>query len=276
MFDLKGLSSATPIGFMAGLGLMRVLVEDLSLDVRLAWKGGHAVLDGIDPADAIKALTTHMDGRAKAPEFQWADTLRRIPPKIYRNACTSMGSDKRALGFMAGWGTDSVLRDGFIHVTRMDMTSGQQKLLRDLRGLAQSVEGKDFESALLGGPYGQQVSFGLDPAAARSHAHEGKAPTKSKPPGKPGLIWLAFESIPLHPVVPVSASRTQTIGWQSPPDLAYVWPTWEVPLTLEEIRLLRALPVERLPERPGVSEVWASRYGKTGKYGTLLPAQRER
>jgi len=46
-------------------------------------------------------------------------------------------------------------------------------------------------------------------------------------------------------------------------------------LTLEEIQLLRALPVDRLSNRPGVTEVWSSRYGSTGKYGMLYPAKRE-
>jgi hypothetical protein len=187
-----------------------------------------------------------------------------------------MRGDQRALGFMAGWATDAIVREGSVAVTRLDMTSGQQQLLRDLRGLAQRVTAEHFQNALLGGVYENQSSFGLDPVAVRSHAHEPNAPTKTPPPGKPGLIWLAFEAIPLHPVVPVAANMAQTTGWRRRPDAAYVWPIWEVLLSLQEVSLLRALPVDRLPYRPGVTEVWSSRYGSSGKYGMLLPPLRER
>ncbi len=276
MYDLKGLTSASPIGFMAALGLLRVLVSDCGLDIRLGWQKGHAVIEGIDADTTIDTLVKHMEGRSEAKEFNWTDTSRKVTPGVYQAACVDMGSDSRALSFMAGWGTDTVLRDGFISTTRMDMTSGQQKLIRDLRKLAENIGRDHFESALLGGPYEGQSSFGLDPVAVRSHAHECKAPTKTKAPGKPGMIWLAFESIPLHPVVPIASNRVQTLGWNNYPNISYVWPVWDALLTLEEIKSLRALPLDRLASRPGVREVWASKYGSSGKYGMLLPAVRER
>jgi hypothetical protein len=275
MYDLNGLNAGSPIGFMAAIGMLRVLASDRGLNVRLAWRNGHAVIDGVDTETTIEELAANMTSRAESPEFTWHDTARKTPPEVYRGFCDQMADDDRALGFMAGWGTDAVLRDGFIAVTRMDMTSGQQKLLRDLRGLAARVTRDHFQSALLGGSYEDQSSFGLDPIGVRYHAHEGQAPTKSKAPGKPGLIWLAFESIPLHPVVPIAPNRTQTTGWRILPNTAYVWPIWDAMLTINEIEMLRMLPIERLSERPGVTEVWASRYGSTGKYGMLYPAQRE-
>lgn len=277
MHDLNGLLAGSPIAFLAALGTLRVLVSDRSLDVRLGWRNGHAVIDGIDPNTAIEELAANMTERAESPEFNWADTPKKCTPEVYRKACNQMAGDHRALAFMAGWATDAVLdNNGGIRVTRMDMTSGKQKLLKDLRDLAGKVTQDHFRSALLGGSYQGQSSFGLDPVAFRSHAHEPQAPTKSKTPGKPGLTWLAFESIPFHPVVPVATNQVATIGWRMPPNISYVWPIWSMLLTLEEITLLRALPVDNLSRRPGVMEVWASRLGKNGKYDWLLPARRER
>ena len=276
MHDLPGLTAASPIGFLAALGMLRVLVSDRGLDVRLGWQNGHAIIDGVDPDKAISELAANMKARNEAPEFNWADTPRKIPPEVYRNACDEMAGDTRALGFMAGWASDTILRNGAVVVTRMDMTSGQQKLLRDLRGLSQRIVIDHFHHALLGGAYEDQSSFGLDPIAVRTHAHEHKAPTKTNRPGKPGLIWLAFESIPLHPVVPISPNRAATTGWRTGFKTAYVWPIWEALLALEEVSLLRTLPVERLDIRPGVTEVWASRYGQSGKYGMFFPGLRER
>jgi hypothetical protein len=276
LYNLKGLTASSPIGFMAALGMLRVLASDRGCEIRLGWRNGHAVIDGIDPKSAISELTTNMDNRAKATEFNWADSPRKVTPEKFRLACQEMKGDKRALGFMAGWASDAVLRQGAVAVTRMDMTSGQQKLIRDLRKLAEKITPNHFESALFGGTYEDQPSFGLDPVAVRSHAHEHQAPTKSKAPGKPGLVWLAFESIPAHPVVPISANKTQTTGWRLGKDVSYVWPIWDGCLTLEEVWLLRSFPLDSLSNRPDILEVWSSRYGSSGKYGMLLPAQRER
>lgn len=276
MHELKGLSSGSPICFLAALGMLRVLSCDQKMDVRLGWFNGYAFLEGIDIDIVLDAIVDNMKGRGGAPEFTWADSPRNINPHYYREACGKMAQDKRALGFMVGWATDTVLRDGNVSVTRLDMTSGQQKLLRDLRAVAKKITRAHIYSALMGGPYEGQTSFGLDPIAVRTRAHETQAPTKSKAPGKPGLIWLAFESIPLHPVVPVSSTRTHTIGWRNYPNVGYVWPVWHQALSFSEVRLLRSLPTEQLADRPGVEEVWFSRYGTTGKYGMLLPAERER
>jgi hypothetical protein len=176
---------------------------------------------------------------------------------------------------MAGWGTGAVLHNDFISVTQFDMTSGQQKLLKSLRTMALKIQGEHFESALLGGPYEAQSSFGLDPVAVRSHAHESEAPTNTDPPGKKGLIWLAFESVPLHPLIPVASGRTSTLGWRNYPNAGYVWPIWDGFLNLKEITLLRTYPVDEFKECPEIVEVWYAKYGQNGKYGMLFPAKRE-
>jgi len=276
MYDLRGMNAASPIGFLAAVGMLRVLTADRGLEPRLSWCDGHAVLDGIDPNIAVTELAANMIGRDASPEFTWTDSLRNVTPEKYRQGCIDMAKDQRALSFMAGWATDGILRNGGVWVTRLDMTSGRQKLLQDLRGLASRITQVHLSIALLGGTYEEQASFGLDPIAVRYHAHEHKAPTKSSPPGKPGLVWLAFESIPLHPVLPYSPKMARTTGWRIRPKTAYVWPTWDSPLTLEEVAMLRALPVERLITRPGVTQVWVSNYGSTGKYGMLYPPWRER
>lgn len=278
MHDLKGLSYQSPIGYMAALGMLRVLAQDRNLRVRLGWRNGYAVIDGVEPDSAIDELATNMIGRSQSPEFNWTDTPRKVSAEAYRDACDRVKDDHRALSFMAGWGTDAVLRDGFISVSRMDMTSGKQQLLRDLRNLAPRITRSHFSAALMGGDYEEQTSFGLDPVALRAHAHEPKAPTKSPPPGKPGLIWLAFESIPLHPTFPIGPNRATTAGWHRTPGkgIAYVWPVWSGCLTIDEVALLRMMPVERLSERPELTEVWSSHRGENGKYPWLLPSRRER
>jgi len=259
------------------MGTLRVLTQDRNINVRIGWRQGHAFIEGPDPETIVAEVMANMAGRDAAPEFNWTDSPRRVSADLYRTACLSMEGNERAQGFMAGWATDGVIRNGYIAVTRMDMTAGQQKLLKRLRALAAKITPRHIQHALVGGAYEEQSSFGLDPAAARTHAHENRSPTKSKPPGKPGLIWLAFESIPLHPVFPVNTQIAHTTGWRHDASGSdYVWPIWDGALTLEEVYYLRTLPTEALAKRRGVREIWCSHYGASGKFGVFLPAHRER
>ena len=292
--ELTGLRIASPIGFKAALGLLRVCVQDHGIDVRLSWSSTCARLHGIKADALTEMLVGHMRGRSKAPEFNFEVTdpkggrgpvmhLRSIPPGDYRAAVAACRGDDRALGFLAGFATDAVVTDkGFVARSRFDFSSGQQKLMDEFRSLAAlldpSVRRPRFvlatriERALLGGPYEGQHTFGWDPAGLMTHAHQPAAPTDSATPGQPMTIWLAVEALPLHPVVPIGPRRANTTGFAG--SQAYVWPQWHEPLTLAEVALLRQRPVASLSQLPGVIAVWASAVTSVGKYGFLRPAAR--
>lgn len=292
--ELTGLSSASSVGFMAALGLLRVCTQDHGLNVQLSWAHGHARLHGLETEALSALLAQHMRGRSASPEFNFTVAgekgmrgtvmhLRTIPPDDYRAAVESCQDDPRALGFLAGFGTDAVVNDkGFIARSRFDFSSGQQKLVDEFRGLAAMLDpiakrprvplATRIERSLQGGPYENQHTLGWDPASLMTHAHQATAPTDSATPGQPMTVWLAVESLPLHPVVPVGPRRTRTTGFAG--NSAYCWPIWDEPLNLAEATLLRCRPVETLDRLPGVTEVWASRVISVGKYGFLSPAAR--
>jgi hypothetical protein len=281
MLILSGISGASPIGFMAAAGLLRVLAEDCGLIVRLGWRNGLAALEGVEKETLLETLAAHMQKRHEAFEWNWAPSAKRMLPEEYARACRQAGSDRRALAFLAAFATDTALTDeGYVRSSRLDLTSGRQQLIADLKRLAEGLadEGgarKGFTSGLFGGPYERQASFGWDPVGVRSHAHEARAPTVSAPPGKRGLVWLAAEALPLHPVLP-SGNRASTTGCERiGGGQAYFWPLWEEGmLEISEVRFLRALDFGSLSRRRGVSSVWAADFGSSGKYGVLLPARR--
>ncbi len=277
--ELPGLLAHSPIGFMAALGLLRVLSEDHRLDVRLGWRGGHAVLQGIDRGELIQVLQTHMAGRHRAPEWNWRDTTKRVTPEEFQGALASMAGDARARSFLAGFVLPAILDgNGFLSSTRLDMTSGRQQLLADLRRLAEALQEpgaarRAFQRALFGGPYEAQSSYGWDPAAVRRHALEAKAPTTSKPPGKPGLVWLAAESLAWHPMRPWDG-RAYTTGCERlGGDWVYFWPIWSGCLDAVTARTLRQLSHDQVRRLPGVTACWASTFDSSGQYGALLPAR---
>jgi len=209
--------------------------------------------------------------------------LRTIPPADYRAAVAACRGDTRALGFLAGFATDAVINDkGFVSRNKLDFSSGQQKLVEEFRQLSAMLDPSAkrarvplavrIERALFGGPYEEQSSLGWDPATLMAHAHQRIAPTDSVTPGQPMLIWLAIESLPMHPVLPIGPRRVATTGFAG--TTAYVWPQWDAPLKLAEVALLRQRPVGTLDRLPGVSAIWSSAVTSVGKYGFLRPAAR--
>lgn len=287
--ELSGLHIASPQGFMAALGLLRVCTQDLGLDVRLSWSVSHAQLHGIDWPTLLEGMAAHMRGRSAAPEFNFPVTLENglqapvsklsgIRPEDYRAAAGSMHDNPRALDFLAAFATDAVLtQKGYAARNRLDFSAGQQQFVPKIRSLADELDpaSSGFEArlrnALFGGPYEDQHSFGWDPVAVRRHAYEAEAPTKSSPPSQLFCVWLAIESLPLHPVVPISPSRAVTTGFSGN---EYVWPQWGEPLTLGEVRLLRQRPVDTLAELDGVLAIWRSAIASSGRYDTLSTAVR--
>jgi hypothetical protein len=291
---LTGMPVSAPIGFMAALGLLRVCAQDHGLNVRLSWTHTHALLHGLDVEALHEVLVEHMRARSEAPEFNFEVTgedgkrapavhIRNIPPADYRAAAAAFRGDLRALGFLTGFATDAVVSDkGFAARTRFDFSSANQKLLHEIRLLAAELDpaakrprqplSQRIERALLGGAYEDRHTFGWDPATLMTHAHQPAAPTDSATPGQPMLVWLAVESLPLHPVLPLGPRLARTCGFSG--SRAYSWPQWREPLSLAEVQLLRQRPVDTLTQLPGVDAVWTSAVTSVGKFGFFLPAAR--
>lgn len=293
---LTGIQIGSPLGFMAALGLLRVLHEDHGLDVNLRWQNGHALLGGIDTSALLALLADHMRGRHQAPEFNFkvgagggtpapVVHLREIRPEDYHRAAATLVDNPRALGFLAGFATDAAVTDkGFIARTAFDFSSARQELGKEFRNLAARLDtdrkrGRKeapletlWTNSLFGGPYAEQHSFGWDPATLTAHGQAAIAPTYTKPLAQPGLVWLAVESLPWHPVLPDGNGRARTTGW--PNRQAYAWPEWSLPLSAPEVRLVRSRPVASLLQLPGVAGLWASQRTNIGKFGFFLPAAR--
>mgnify|MGYP002133024893 CR=1 FL=1 len=183
-----------------------------------------------DPA-LLALLADHMRGRHQAPEFNFkvgtgggtpapVVHLREIRPEDYHRAAATLVDNPRALGFLAGFATDAVVTDkGFIARTAFDFSSARQELGKEFRNLAARLDtdrkrGRKeapletlWKNSLFGGPYAEQHSFGWDPATLTAHGQAAIAPTYTKPLAQPGLVWLAVESLPWHPVLPDGNGR---------------------------------------------------------------------
>jgi hypothetical protein len=252
---LDALEGTHPLGFLAALGLLRLLTEDARLQARMAFPDGVAVLEStLDRGELIDELGKRIAGRAGALELEFDDLKESLPAwgALLRQA-RDRGADDRALRFFGAYATDlATARDGeTTKPTALYMTAGQQlfvKLGRLLtEGLAHAAvaarskrKGKplSFPSEVaeaLFGPWrypDDQHPLGWDPWAERLYAYQAVAPTTDRR-GKStrAVVWLAYEALPLFPVFASSVGRWGSVGLQTTAfvrtdETRFVWPVW--------------------------------------------------
>lgn len=169
---LPGLKGADPIGFLAAVGLLRVLTGGPFGVVKLAWSddsGWSAILStesACDEEGLIAALTTHMSQRAAASAFNgwgeidpdpsagpscWLSPRRlddvKVPVESYRQLLsvtrsgTRMGCRETA-EFYSGLGSELITlgNKDVIKPSALHMTSGNQAFLESARELALSLD----------------------------------------------------------------------------------------------------------------------------------------
>ena len=245
--DLPPLLGNMPVGFMAAVGLLRVV----SAEARLSWDPitQCARLDGIDRDALLDHLVEWMKGRADSPELQLADDVRGTTPERYREI-VSGASDATLAWVRALWREDG----NEIAPTRLCLTGGPQRMIKMARELAgkldpDKVRGgakhvrEKFVEALFGPwVYADEVaSWGWDPATYRPGARTATEPSKTKLSGVAAAYWLAWESLPCFPNMPGRG----TLGFEYRPKArAWTWTTWSVPLDIHAVGALLRRPEE--------------------------------
>lgn len=229
--DLPGLQAYLPVGFMAGLGLLRLLPPGC----RLGWeaRGQTAFVDGIGRDALLDALAVHMAGRAAAPELAIADDVRRFPLERFRECAAT--ADDATLAWMRSWWRE----DGDVtRPTDLCLTGGPQRMLKMARELAASLDPsrskqaaarmRDKFAEALFGPWRHEddvASWGWDPLSFRPGALAATEPSKTRLAGVAGVYWLAWEAQPLLPCL----LGAGTVGFERG-QRAWTWASWAEPL----------------------------------------------
>jgi hypothetical protein len=279
---LTGLTGSHPLGFLAAIGLLRCCERLPGVGPsRLFWRRDAdwcAVVQTdspLSPDDLVVALVTRQLGRAARPELYWADDLK-TDLDTYRAAAAAavqeaLAGHREYADYLAAFACDAGAdSEGELRPTAFHMTSGQQKFLKEVRGLAGRLTAgvsvsrrrkgaaEMFREALFG-PWryeDPQHSLGWDPTTERLHALRGKSPTKEPSQGVAGAVWLAFEALPLFPCF-LSRGRPATRGFsRTEGATVFSWPLWEEPTTLATVGSLLGLE-ELTCERPPLAELRA-------------------
>ncbi len=277
---LSGLKAGEPIGFLAGLGLLRVCSRREALGVvKLGWKqpagaAGVLVTDAeCGPDRLVEQVLDHMGGRHQLPllsgrpasgstigDKDWDDV--KVDPDLFAALLRATRphvklDDRESADFLAALGSELVTAKSTndVRPSALHMTSGNQKFLKMLRDLARSLDSAAwnckeascppadaFREALFGEWQcaDQFSSLGYDPTTEAIYALCDAAPADAKAWSTRAAVWLAVEALPLFPCFPV-AGRLHTRGFDKS-GTRFRWPVWNAPLSLSAIRTVLGLP----------------------------------
>ncbi len=299
---MPGLDGANPLAFLAALGVLRGLTltwpdrpVSLSWTLRDTWRPMlHAAGGQPTEEQALDGLESFLRMRPGHDALEIGDNLP-VPADAFRGhalsaaeAADSAPESRAAADFIAAFGCDSAQsadRKGQTQETAFrTLGAGQTQFLRSMRDLAQKTT-RDHLRKCLFAPWKRgdsRLSLRWDPEDDRRYAHRWRDPTASgeQPRTEWGANRLAFEALPLFPVMPVrSTAITTGFSGNRSRDAFFTWPVWDPAADLDMVRSLLALRVlqETAPNRRrlaamGIQEVFRTQRINNGRYRNFTPS----
>lgn len=297
---LDGLNGANPLGFLASIGLLRLLDRSHGASARLgfledgsfrAWIEGHgetdlAALVAADAAAAAGPQPWRLEYEKSEKNGVKVVADLKAPPGTFSRfidealKAWSGGSDEGA-NYAAAFATDvAVDNKGNTKPTAFHFTAGQQQFLGSLEKIRASVSA-DWARESLEKPGAVRPGENLrwDPDSERSRALLAFDPSGASTAVNAPLEWLAFRALPALPTMPFgSRVLTTAVTGRRQDEITMHWPLWSVPASYAAARSVLAAGVERLsPEKRaalGVFATCSSEIRRVGQgYGSFAPAR---
>ena len=298
---LTGLDGSNPLGFLAAVGVLRVL-SDSNNDARMAWD---ATQDGWRPllagcgdreehlclalqASLREASTSIFDigkvneGNRTSSKFPFA--ADRFVDILQAAVLRARAENRREVDLFAAFGTElhpdknGAFQSTSFKMVRSGDTNGQGMLFY-AKALRESLDQRMLERSLFcAWDYGDPRDYRLrwDPIEDQRYALRWDDPSPQRASGPGTMVaanCLAVEALGCFPVMPI-ATQAQTTGFLGMhARTKFVWPIWTVPLALETTRSLLSLPdIYRTPlnrsalAKRGIDEVYGVQLVRPNKY----------
>jgi hypothetical protein len=255
--DLVGVDGSNPLGFLAALGLLRVVPG-----AKLGFSDDgsfRAFVDGLDECEPD--LVTRIAADAETAELEsapWRFTYTKAatkkqgpqevadlkpPPDDFRRflaTCVEAWviGNEEAAGFAAAYGTDvAVDGKGNTKPTAFHFTAANQTFLGAVESIRASVTQEWVETSLFKG-HGERPGSNLrwDPGAERNWALMANNPNDDGTRVDAPLEWLAFRGMPLLPSFPRGARIITTGVVGRGDEMTFTWPLWSLPASLPTTR----------------------------------------
>lgn len=263
---MSGVSGASPLGFMASVGLLRI-ASRTAPNARLSFLDDGSfcpvLLDVPQPLEQL--VSADADSQAgsqpwrliygkpsekKGTTSQVADL--KPPPEVFEGFVHSsvrawiLGHPEGA-AYAAAYAT-TVARDqsGKTKPTALHFTAANQQFLGAIETI-RSMVGVDWcrESLFHGGASRPGGNVRWDPAADRNYALMAQDPNADGTSVDAPLEWLAFRGLPLFPTFPVGR-RILTTGVTGRGDeMRFDWLLWTAEASLGAVRSLLGGPMSQ-------------------------------
>ena len=299
---LSGLDGSNPLGFLAAVGVLRVLSDANSCTVRLAWtrtgEGWRPLLAGTggdqygvceallkvlrEGATAIFDIGRECKDTKESNKFPFG--AARLVQALEAARARASAADRRDVDLLAAFGTESYPdKRGEFQCTGFKMVrsgdANRQGMLFYAKANCEKVEVRDIERALFLAWDYRDAGYSLrwDPIEDQPYALRWRDPGKSSLADGPGTMiaanCLAMEGLRCFPVVPVG-KRAYTTGLQEDRrQKRFVWPIWTPLLAIDTVRSL--LSLQDLQETPlrrsalnarGIEETFGVRVVRPNQY----------
>ncbi|MBN8477533.1 MAG: hypothetical protein J0L91_01050 [Burkholderiales bacterium] len=296
LIQLVGVDGSNPLGFLAALGLLRVVPG-----AKLGFSDDgsfRALVYGLDKSESD--LATFISDDAKAAENRsapWrftyikAATKKQGPQEVadlkpppagfkrFLSTCIEawLSGDEEAAEYAAAYGTDvAVDGKGNTKPTAFHFTAAQQTFLGAVEGIRASVTREWVKKSLFEG-HGERPGSNLrwDPGSERNWALMANNPISDGTRVDSPLEWLAFRGLPLLPSFP-RGTRIVTTGVAGRgDDMTFTWPLWTVPASRDTTRsVLRVDWTGKAEERTarGIFAICSSAIRRTSQgFGNFGP-----
>jgi hypothetical protein len=294
---LTGVTGSNPLGFLAALGLLRVVPG-----AKLGFSDDGSFQAHVDELDGSESdLATFVSDDAKAAEdrsapwrftYTKAATKKKGPEEVadlkpppgdfkkFLSTCVEawLLGNEEAAGYAAAYGTDvAVDGNGNTKPTAFHFTAAQQTFLGTVEGIRASVTQEWVEKSLFEG-HGEKPGSNLrwDPGSERNWALMASNPSGDRTRVDAPLEWLAFRGLPLLPSFPRGTRVITTCVVGQGDDMTFTWPLWKVPASRHTTRsLLQVDWTGNARERRarGVFAICSSAIRRTSKnFGNFAPS----
>jgi hypothetical protein len=299
-----GLDAQNPLGFLAALGLLRILDDHARRHAqplpRLAF---------VDEGQQVAQMTSHLDvdgikgliledaveqGQSRALRLAYDDqgfvdpdapkAVRDLkpPPAVARRFLLSLQDAPRRDADLGAAFFSELVQDnnGNTKPTAMHFTAGQQTFLAMVEDLRAGLSSEGLNEALMGPWLNTSAlpSLSWDSSASRNYALRASNPSKEKRGSVAGANWLAVHGLAFFPVM-VERQRLKTTavegGWK---DSVFTWPLWSAPATAATVTALLRCNARRWSARAraasGITLVLQAGILRSdqGGYGSFTPS----
>lgn len=292
---LDGFDGANPLGFLATMGLLRLISRDHPF-ARLGFVDDGSFRPfvrgvGTDLVDLVEADVR----RAAVDRSFWLEYAKqekkgikqvadlKAPPEVFRLFLASSlerwsQRDDEAAAFAAAYGT-SVAVDGKGNTkpTAFHFTAANQTFLGAVETTRTSITRDWIQTSLFEGHAAREgPNLRWDPSAERNWALMANNPVDEGTRVDAPLEWLAFRGLPLFPSFPIG-SRIMTTAVRGRGDaMSMTWPLWSLASSLSTVRSVLQMawtgsPQER--QRRGVFALCSSTIRRTSQgFGNFSPS----